>query len=46
MMLVEINLLPQKERGKKSFVIMLASFVAVLVLVGGVYFWQIQSSKE
>lgn len=44
-MLVEINLLPQKERGKKSLVIMLVSFVAVLVLAGGVYFWQIQSVK-
>jgi Tfp pilus assembly protein PilN len=44
-MLVEINLLPQKERGKKSFVIMLVSFVAVLLLVGGVYFWQIQLVK-
>jgi type IV pilus assembly protein PilN len=46
MMLVEINLLPQKERGKKSFVIMLVSFVAILLLIGGVYFWQIQLVKS
>jgi Tfp pilus assembly protein PilN len=46
MMLVEINLLPQKERGKKSLVIMLVSFIAVLVLVGGIYFWQIQLVKS
>lgn len=45
-MLVEINLLPQKERGKKSLVIMLVSFIAVLVLVGGIYFWQIQLVKS
>lgn len=45
-MLVEINLLPQKERGKKSLVIMLASFVTLLLLVSGVYFWQIQLVKS
>lgn len=44
-MLVEINLLPQKERGKKSLVVTLVSFVAVLVVIGGVYFWQNQSVK-
>jgi Tfp pilus assembly protein PilN len=46
MMLVEINLLPQKERGKKSLVIMLVSLVTVVLLVGGVYFWQIQLVKS
>ncbi|NWQ40198.1 PilN domain-containing protein [Bacillus sp. EB106-08-02-XG196] len=45
-MLVEINLLPQKERGKKSLVIMLVSFAAVLVVIGGIYFWQIQLVKS
>lgn len=45
-MLVEINLLPKKERGKKGLVIMLVSFVAVLLIVGGAYFWQIQLVKS
>ncbi|MEH7332710.1 PilN domain-containing protein [Neobacillus drentensis] len=44
-MLVEINLLPQKEP-KKFNIIYLSSIVAALVLIGGVYFWQIQSVKS
>lgn len=44
-MLVEINLLPQKEP-KKFNIIYLTSIVAVLVLIGGIYFWQIQSVKS
>ncbi len=44
-MLVEINLLPQKEP-KKFNIIYLSSIVAALVLIGGVYLWQIQSVKS
>jgi Tfp pilus assembly protein PilN len=45
MMLVEINLLPQKEP-KKFNIIYLSAIVAVLILIGGVYFWQINSVKS
>jgi Tfp pilus assembly protein PilN len=46
MMLVEINLLPQKERGKKALVLMLVSFAIFLIAVGGVYLWQIQQVRS
>ncbi|MEH7093885.1 PilN domain-containing protein [Neobacillus vireti] len=45
MMLVEINLLPQKEP-KKFNIINLSTIVAVLALISGLYFWQIQSVKS
>ncbi|ULT55832.1 PilN domain-containing protein [Neobacillus drentensis] len=45
MMLVEINLLPQKEP-KKFNIIYLSTIVAVLALISGLYFWQIQSIKS
>ncbi|MGG3469256.1 PilN domain-containing protein [Neobacillus pocheonensis] len=44
-MLVEINLLPQKEP-KKFNIIYLTSIVAALVLICGIYFWQIKSVKS
>ena len=44
-MLVEINLLPQKEP-KKFNIIYLSTIVAVLALISGLYFWQIQSVKS
>jgi Tfp pilus assembly protein PilN len=44
-MLVEINLLPQKEP-KKFNIFYLSGIVAILVLIGGLYFWQIQSAKN
>ncbi|TWE02554.1 type IV pilus assembly protein PilN [Neobacillus bataviensis] len=44
-MLVEINLLPQKEP-KKLNIVYLSAIAAVLILVGGVYFWQIKSVKS
>lgn len=45
-MLVEINLLPQKERRKKVFVVTLSGLLAALILISGVYIWQISSTKS
>lgn len=45
-MLVEINLLPQKERRKKVFVVTLSGLLAALILISGVYIWQILSTKS
>ncbi|CAH2716264.1 hypothetical protein BACCIP111895_03448 [Neobacillus rhizosphaerae] len=45
-MLVEINLLPQKEPKKVGFIITLSSLLVVFVLIGGFYFWQTQSVKD
>ncbi|MCM3725293.1 PilN domain-containing protein [Neobacillus cucumis] len=44
-MLVEINLLPQKEP-KKFNIVYLSAIAAVLILIGSVYFWQIKSVKS
>ncbi|PLS01306.1 PilN domain-containing protein [Neobacillus cucumis] len=44
-MLIEINLLPQKEP-KKFNIIYLSAIAAVLILIGGVYFWQIKTVKS
>ncbi|MEO2074624.1 MAG: hypothetical protein ABGX20_04435 [Bacillus sp. (in: firmicutes)] len=44
-MLVEINLLPQKEP-KKFNILYLSAIVVILVLIGGLYFWQIKSVKS
>jgi Tfp pilus assembly protein PilN len=46
MMLVEINLLPQKERRKKAFVIALSSLLGLLIFISGAYIWQISSTKS
>ncbi|WHY84879.1 hypothetical protein QNH39_19810 [Neobacillus novalis] len=45
-MLVEINLLPQKEPKKFAFIITLSSLLAVFLVIGGFYFWQTQSVKD
>ncbi|MDR7077920.1 type IV pilus assembly protein PilN [Neobacillus niacini] len=45
-MLVEINLLPQKEPRKTSFLIALAAVVVIFLTVGTFYFLQIQSTKN
>ncbi|MEH7439891.1 PilN domain-containing protein [Neobacillus drentensis] len=45
-MLVEINLLPQKEPKKFSFIIMIAGLLALFILIGGYYFWQTQTIKD
>jgi hypothetical protein len=45
-MLVEINLLPQKERRKKAFVIALSSLLGLLIFISGAYIWQISSTKS
>jgi Tfp pilus assembly protein PilN len=45
-MLVEINLLPQKEPKKFSFIIMFAGLLALFILIGGYYFWQTQSIND
>jgi hypothetical protein len=45
-MLVEINLLPQKEPKKFGFLIALTCLLAMIVLLGGFYFWKIQSIKD
>jgi len=45
-MLVEINLLPQKEPKKYSFIITLSCLLVVFVLIGGFYFWQTLSIKN
>jgi Tfp pilus assembly protein PilN len=44
-MLVEINLLPQKEPKKIGFIITLSCLLALLLLSGGYYLWQINSTK-
>ncbi|MEY2192655.1 PilN domain-containing protein [Neobacillus sp. BF23-41] len=45
-MLVEINLLPQKEPKKIGFIITLICLVGLLVLTGAYYFWQTDSTKS
>lgn len=45
-MLVEINLLPQREPGKFAFVAILSGIFALMILVGTFYFWQIHSTKN
>jgi Tfp pilus assembly protein PilN len=45
-MLVEINLLPQKERRKQSFILIGSGLLVIFLLIGGFYFWQIQSTKS
>ncbi|WP_066063794.1 PilN domain-containing protein [Neobacillus soli] len=45
-MLVEINLLPQKEPKKFAFIVTLSCLLAMIVLIGGFYFWQTQSIKD
>ncbi|MFK9091296.1 PilN domain-containing protein [Bacillus salipaludis] len=45
-MLVEINLLPQKEPKKLSFIITLSSILMVIILVGTYYLWQINVTKS
>jgi Tfp pilus assembly protein PilN len=44
-MLVEINLLPQKEPRKFNIIILLV-LLALIILVGAFYFWQIQTAKS
>jgi len=44
-MLVEINLLPQKEP-RKFNILYLGIIVGLLVIIGGLYFWQIQTVKS
>ncbi|MEH6993664.1 PilN domain-containing protein [Neobacillus drentensis] len=44
-MLVEINLLPQKERGKKGLIVIISIVSALFLMLGGYYFWQIQAAK-
>jgi hypothetical protein len=44
-MLVEINLLPEREPRKTTFVIILSSLVLLILMVSGFYFWQISSTK-
>ncbi|MEH7493463.1 PilN domain-containing protein [Neobacillus niacini] len=46
MMLVEINLLPQKEPRKKSFFIIAAAMAVIFLSLGTFYFLQIQSTKS
>ncbi|MBT2697897.1 PilN domain-containing protein [Bacillus sp. ISL-40] len=45
-MLVEINLLPQKEPKKIGFIITLSCLVVLFVLVGSYYLWQTNSTKS
>ena len=45
-MLVDINLLPQKEPKKYSFIITLSSLLILTVLIGGFYFWKAQTIKN
>jgi len=45
-MLVEINLLPQKEPKKFSFIIILSCLLVVIVIIAGFYLWQTQSIKD
>jgi Tfp pilus assembly protein PilN len=44
-MLVEINLLPQKEPRKFNIIILIV-LLALIILVGAFYFWQIQTTKS
>jgi Tfp pilus assembly protein PilN len=44
-MLVEINLLPQKEP-RKFNIILLIVLLSLIILVGAFYFWQIQTTKS
>ncbi|WP_335546645.1 PilN domain-containing protein [Neobacillus drentensis] len=46
MMLVDINLLPQKEPKKISFLITLSCLLALIILIGGFYFWKTQILKD
>ena len=45
-MLVEINLLPQKEPRKKSFFILVAALAVIFLSLGTYYILQIQSTKS
>ncbi|SDM23458.1 Tfp pilus assembly protein PilN [Bacillus sp. OK048] len=45
-MLVEINLLPQKEPRKTSFLILVAALTVIFLSLGTYYFLQIQSTKS
>lgn len=45
-MLVEINMLPKKEPKKVGFLIALACLLALFLLAGAVYLWQINSTKN
>ncbi|MEH7074211.1 hypothetical protein V7121_11800 [Neobacillus drentensis] len=45
-MLVDINLLPQKEPKKISFLITLSCLLALIILIGGFYFWKTQILKD
>jgi Tfp pilus assembly protein PilN len=45
-MLVEINLLPQKEPRKTSFLIVFAALAVIFLSLGTYYFLQIQSTKD
>ncbi|WP_312470987.1 hypothetical protein [Neobacillus sp.] len=44
-MLVDINLLPQKEPKKYGFIITISSLLALFVLIGSFYYWQTHSTK-
>jgi Tfp pilus assembly protein PilN len=44
-MLVEINLLPQKEPRKFNIIILIV-LLALIIFVGAFYFWQIQTTKS
>lgn len=44
-MLVEINLLPQKEPRKFNIIILIV-LLAFIILIGAFYYWQIQSTKS
>lgn len=45
-MLVEINLLPQKEPKKIAFIVTLASLLVILLLSGAYFLWQMNSTKS
>ncbi|MCM3692252.1 PilN domain-containing protein [Neobacillus niacini] len=45
-MLVDINLLPQKERGKKGLIGIISIVSAIFLMIGGYYLLQIQSAKR
>lgn len=44
-MLVEINLLPEREPRKFAFVVILSSIIAAMVLIGFIYYLQIHFTK-
>jgi Tfp pilus assembly protein PilN len=44
-MLVDINLLPQKERGKKGLIVIISIVSALFLMLGGYYLWKIQEAK-